>query len=47
MVAIAQVSPDPANWMLTFGCSEAELQLAVRDVGDRVEDVRARLSQRK
>lgn len=35
------------SWMLTLGCTEAELRLAVRDVGDRVEDVRAYLNQRK
>ncbi|MDM0015441.1 DUF3606 domain-containing protein [Variovorax sp. J22P168] len=35
------------SWMLAFGCSEVELRLAVRDVGDRAEDVRVHLNQRK
>ena len=35
------------SWMLTFGCTEPELRLAVRAVGDRAEDVRAYLHRTK
>lgn len=38
---------DVRTWMFTFGCTQAELRLAVRDVGDRAEDVRNHLNKRK
>ncbi len=38
---------DVRSWMFSLGCTEAELRLAVRDVGTRAEDVRAYLLKRK
>ena len=38
---------DVRSWMFSLGCREAELRLAVRDAGDRAEDVRAYLFRRK
>jgi hypothetical protein len=38
---------DVRSWMFNLGCTEAELRLAVRDAGDRAEDVRAYLLSRK
>ncbi|MDM0068366.1 DUF3606 domain-containing protein [Variovorax sp. J31P207] len=38
---------DVRSWMFSLGCSEAELRLAVRDAGERAEDVRAYLYRRK
>ena len=38
---------DVRSWMFNFGCTEAELRLAVRDAGDRAEDVRNYLQKTK